>query len=165
MSRVALGRGAALLGVVAVVAVACGGGSSRPEPESAAEAVDSADPGGETVLLSGSVEVPGAGAFGDPGFHEPFLFTGVIPDSVGELSGELVVRLRDTARPSLTCGREHPLSGCVTVDWSDFEDRPGVPPGGVFDNRLTVVSDEGSVPVFLSETGELAPEPDDFSPG
>ncbi len=152
---------------MAVFAGACGGGSSRPEPEPAASAVEpsSAVPSGETVLLVGSVGVPGASSFGEPGFHEPFLLTGVVPESAMGVTGELIVRLRDIGRPSLACDREHPLSGCVTVDWSDFEDRPGVPPGGVFDNRLTVISDAGSASHFLSEIGGLVSEPDDYSPG
>ena len=67
--------------------------------------------------------------------------------------------------PPKTCDSNHPLSECVTVDWSDFEDRPGVPPGGVFDNRLTVMSTAGEVSLFLSERRGLASEPDDYSPG
>lgn len=117
------------------------------------------------VLLAGSVDVPGAQSFNDPGFHEPIVLTGTVPANGAEQAGQLVVILRDSGRPSQTCDRDHPLSGCVTVDWSDFDDRPGVPPGGVFDNRLTVVSTTGPVTHFLSERNGLAPQPDDYSPG
>jgi hypothetical protein len=117
------------------------------------------------VLLAGSVEVPGARSFGAPGFHEPIVLTGTVPADGTEQQGPLVVTLRDAGRPAQTCDRDHPLSGCVIVDWSDFDDRPGVPPGGVFDNRLAVVSTTGPVTHFLSERNRLAPQPDDYSPG
>jgi hypothetical protein len=56
------------------------------------------------------------------------------------------------------------LSGCATVDWSDFEDRPRVPAGGVFDNHLSVVSSSGAIDLFLSERRGLASSPDEYSP-
>ena len=116
------------------------------------------------MLLSGSVEVPAAGAFGDPGFHEPLTLTGTIPESAAGLTGELVVRLFDVRKPDRACDRDHPLSGCTTVDWSDFEDRPGVPSGGVFDNRLSVLSTAGPTEYFLSERRGLATTLDEYSP-
>jgi hypothetical protein len=76
----------------------------------------------------------------------------------------LSVRLVDIGRPDQKCDREHPLSGCATVDWSDFEDRPGVPTGGVFDNHLNLVSASGPLQLFLSETDGLAETPDSYSP-
>lgn len=119
---------------------------------------------GAGVLADGTFEVPAADAFGDPGFHEVVVATATTP--AGGADGRtLVVRLRDTLRPDQACESEHPLSGCVTVDWSDSEDRPSVPEGGVFDNHLTVNLVSGPHTFFLSETGVLADEPDVFSPG
>lgn len=115
-------------------------------------------------MLAGSVTIPGARAFEDPGFHEVVVVTGIVPDAAAGLSGQLVIGLRDVGRPEQTCDRDHPLSGCVTVDWSDFEGRPGVPGDGVFDNRLNVVSAAGAVELFLSEDRGLAATPDEYSP-
>ena len=120
--------------------------------------------GADAVLLAGSIQIPAASAFGDPGFHEAFVLTGTVPEAVAGVSGELVVRLRDVGRPNQTCDRDHPLSGCATVDWSDFEDRPGVPSGGVFDNHLNVVTTSGAVELFLTERRGLATTPDQYSP-
>ena len=152
-----------------VLAAACGGDGAVPSSSSAVpsttpQGTQSAQGPAGLTLLTGSIEVPGARAFGDPGFHEPFVLIGTIPQSAAGLTGELVVRLRDAGRPDQTCDRNHPLSGCVTIDWSDFEDRPGVPAGGVFDNRLQVVSAGGSVDLFLSERRGLAATPDQYSP-
>ena len=76
----------------------------------------------------------------------------------------LVLVLRDASRPGQTCDRQHPLSGCATVDWSVFEGRPGVPPGGVFDNRIVIRRPSGERTLFLSEGGVLADAPDSYSP-
>ncbi len=131
---------------------------TTPTPAPAAAQSD------DLILLADSVDVAGAQEFGQPGFHEPVILTGTLPEGVSNGAGRLAVRLRDTSRPSQECNREHPLSGCVTVDWSDFEGRLGVPPGGVFDNRLTVASNDGSTNYFLSEQDGLAAQPDDYSP-
>ncbi len=135
-----------------------------PTPPSDSTAEPTGTPG-EIVLAAGTLDVPGAQAFGDPGFHEPLEISAPIPAGAEGRQGRLVLRLADAARPGITCESEHPLSGCVTVDWSDFADRPGVPPGGVFDNHLGVVTAEGPELLFLSESGALAASPDDYSPG
>ncbi|HEC08039.1 MAG TPA: hypothetical protein ENI86_00570 [Acidimicrobiales bacterium] len=146
---------------------------SSTEPEtttpgpSTAETAEPLVPATGSVLATGTVEVPGAQSFEDPGFHEPLEVSVAVPAELAGRSGRLVLRLADAARPGITCEREHPLSGCVTVDWSDFADRPGVPPGGVFDNHLAVTTagpGTGAV-LFLSETGLLASAPDDYAPG
>ncbi|GMQ85738.1 MAG: hypothetical protein BMS9Abin07_1306 [Acidimicrobiia bacterium] len=116
------------------------------------------------MVLSGSFEVPAAGAFGDPGFHEAFTLTGTVPRSAAGITGVVVVRLFDAGRPDQVCDRDHPLSGCATIDWSDFEERPAVPDGGVFDNRLSVVFSSGTAELFLTERRGLAATPDQFSP-
>ena len=48
----------------------------------------------------------------------------------------------------------------LAADWSDFEDRPGVPPGGVFNNRIVIRRPSGERTLFLSESGALADAPD-----
>jgi len=115
-------------------------------------------------VLEGTIDIPDASAFGDPGFHESVVLTGTVPEAAAEQPGDLVVRLRDVDHPNQTCDRHHPLSGCATIDWSDFEDRPRVPTGGVFDNHLNVVSTSGDVMLFLSEDRGLAAMPDEYSP-
>ncbi len=113
-------------------------------------------------MAAGTFELPAAGAFTDPGFHQ-VITTTVSAAKSG--SGKLVLRIRDAGRPAVSCDREHPLSGCATVDWSDFEDRPGVPPGGVFDNSLAVHTTAGDRTLYLRESGILGEAPDDYAPG
>lgn len=117
-------------------------------------------------LAAGEFSLPAAGAFGQAGFHKVLAASGRLPRALGRTSGmRLVVMLRDAGRQNQTCSSEHPLSGCATVDWSDNESRPHVPPGGVFDNSLIVRLASGSRKFFLSESGVLADKPDAFSPG
>lgn len=119
-----------------------------------------------SVLASGKLELPAAQAFGEPGFHELLGVEGEIPASVsGEEGTRIVLALRDAGRPEQTCDSEHPLSGCATVDWSDDESRPNVPPGGVFENSVRLDLESGERTFFLSESGGLALEPDPFKPG
>ena len=90
-----------------------------------------------TKLASGELSLAAATSFGTPGFHEVLTSSQTIPEDITATAGRrLVLTLRDLGRPEQRCAREHPLSGCATVDWSDFEGRPGVPPGGVFEHRL-----------------------------
>ena len=107
-----------------------------------------------------TVVVPAASSFDDPGFHAVVEVSGTV-DAAIPAGATIVFSLRDAGRPDATCEAEHPLSGCVTVDWSDSPDRPHVPPGGVFDNHLTV----GDRTWFMSESGTLAGRPDPFVPG
>jgi hypothetical protein len=156
----------------ALVVAACAGEESAVSAPSSivpsttpAEVPSTEEPGSGVPLMSGSFQIPAANAFDDPGFHETFVLTGAVPAAAGGVSGELIVRLFDVGRPDQTCDRDHPLSGCATVDWSDFENRPGVPVGGVFDNHLSVVSTSGGpVELFLSERRGLAATPDQYSP-
>lgn len=76
-----------------------------------------------------------------------------------------MVRLRESSRPGQTCSKDHPLSGCATVDWSDSRDRPKVPASGVFDNSLTLPLAGGPATVFLRADGALATRPEAFNPG
>ena len=92
--------------------------------------------------------------------------TGLAPEVTPRATSlQLTVRLVDQSRPDATCDEEHPLSGCVTVDWSDSEARPNVPPGGVFDNSLVIDLESGLQTFYLSESGSLADQPDAFAPG
>jgi hypothetical protein len=117
-------------------------------------------------LASGELSLPAATSFGSPGFHEVLTDSQTIPEAVTALAGRrLVLTLRDLGRPEQRCGREHPLSGCATVDWSDFEGRPGVPPGGVFEHRLVLQLASGERSFFLSDSGSLNEVPDRYKPG
>lgn len=125
---------------------------------------DAGAPFGGT-LASGTFALPAANAFGDPGFHEVLSTNGVLPNDLGSTAGQLlIVRLWDQSRPMQTCAQDHPTSGCATVDWSDFEGRPNVPQGGVFDNRLTVQLASGARDYFLSEEIRLNDIPDPYVP-
>jgi hypothetical protein len=88
-----------------------------------------------------------------------------LAQDLGSTAGAfLVVALRDIDRTDQACSSEHPLSGCATVDWSDFDGRPGVPPSGIFDNRLSLVLQSGTRHFFLSESSALADAPDLYKP-
>jgi len=153
--------------------VACAGSSQQatvgPLPEAsqtvAATRVQPADRNGERLLLSGSFSLPAAGAFGEPGFHQILTASGILPQQLGPTEGgRLLLRLWDSGRPGLACSRDHPLSGCATVDWSDTPSRPKVPPSGVFDNSLTLHLASGEHTFFLSEEGRLNEVPNAFDP-
>ena len=157
----------------ALVVTACGSSddpvsatqttATQPSTSITAPAPSSTATGSPVTLLEGTFELPAAGGFGEPGFHETINLSGTLPEAVAS-AGLLSVRLHDVTRPNQTCGRNHPLSGCGTVDWSDFEGRPSVPTGGVFDNRLSIATTAGTVDLFLSETLTLASTPDAYSP-
>ncbi len=153
---------------ISLLAAACSSGNGTVTPTSLIAPTTTAEvsaPGGpDFILLAGLIQVPAARDFSDPGFHEVFVLAGTVPEAAAGVTGELVVRLRDVGRPNQTCDRDHPLSGCATVDWSDFEDRPGVPTGGVFDNHLSLVSTSGTIDLFLSESRGLAATPDEYKP-
>lgn len=163
-------RGSALAAsalVIAALAAACGGNNS-PGPTSDLTPAVPATTSEPTafVLAEGNFRLAAAESFGDPGFHESILITDLVPDNIGSTAGQLlVVELRDVTRPRQACSQEHPLSGCATVDWSDSESRPNVPPGGVFDNRITLHLASGPFILFLSESGALEAAADSFSPG
>jgi hypothetical protein len=118
------------------------------------------------VLASGNFDLAAAGAFGAPGFHEPYTFSHQLPETL-EHSGamRIVIALWDAGRPNESCGQHHPLSGCATVDWSDSPSRPKVPTDGVFNNSITLPLASGETTFYLSETGSLAEQPDAFAPG
>lgn len=114
------------------------------------------------VIASGTFRLPAAQAFGEPGFHQVLVASGRLPHGLRLRPGaRIVVSLRDAGRPGRQCSSEHPLSGCATVDWSDDPRRPKVPPGGVFENSLTL----GRAKLFLRESRALALRPDRYTPG
>lgn len=118
------------------------------------------------ILAEGEFQLPAANAFGEPGFHEVLAATHDLPSDLGSMTGsKLLLKLWDAGRPELDCDSEHPLSGCATVDWSDAPGRPNVPPGGVFENSITLRSTDGESSLFLSESGALDDSPDAFDPG
>ncbi len=178
-------RGATFVATLALIAAACQGGpnihgspgaTGAPTAGSSEEVASPAAPfaaatsttvfGARTLLASGVFEVPAARAFGEPGFHEQYRFVHELPTGLEPTAGRvLVLALRDVGRPDQTCDQDHPLSGCVTVDWSDSGSRPKVPPGGVFDNSIRVELTSGTATFYLSQTDRLADEPDRFDPG
>jgi hypothetical protein len=120
-----------------------------------------------TVLASGTFEVPAVQGINDaPGFHEVFDAAALVPPSIHVGSGSrILIRFRDRTRPDVTCASEHPLSGCVTLDWSDFPERPRVPAEGAFEQRLTLDAAAGHQDLFLSNSGTLNARPDHYEPG
>jgi hypothetical protein len=118
------------------------------------------------ALAAGEFRLPAASAFGEKGFHEVLVATHTVPQDLRSTTGmKFVISLWDAGRPGQTCIRHHPLSGCATVDWSDAEGRPKVPPGGVFENSITLQLASGTRKFFLSESEKLADAPDAFKPG
>ncbi len=178
-----------MIGTVMAVAVACGSSDSQPADQPTARATitaqsastatpqpvtplptaiidndvpDASDVG--VVLAGGEVEVPAASSFDDPEFHFAVSRTSSAPAETPG-NGTLVLTLRDLSRPDEACSQEHPLSGCLTVDWSDFEGRPGVPPGGVLENSITLQLVSGPKTFYLTERSGLADQKPPYSGG
>jgi hypothetical protein len=141
--------------------------SVLPEAESgASSAVETPAGSSEALLASGTFEIPAVQTIADaPGFHERVVASGSVANVTATAGETLVIRLRDETRPGIECASEHPLSGCVTVDWSDFEDRPRVPTGGAFTHLVSIELQSGRHDFFLSESGLLADVPDEYQPG
>ena len=117
-------------------------------------------------LASGELLLPAAMSFGTRGFHEVLTDSQTFPADITAAAGRLLVlTLRDLGRPEQRCSREHPLSGCATVDWSDFDGRPNVPQGGVFEHRLVLQLASGEQSFFLSDSGSLSEAPDRYKSG
>ena len=140
--------------------------SVQAPPPTARSPIPTATGGGIQRLASGEFLLPAADAFGAPGFHEVLIDVQTLPDDLSVASGDrLILRLRDLGRPDQSCSRDHPLSGCATVDWSDFDGRAKVPPGGVFEHSLTLRLASGDRSFFLSESGSLNDASDSYKPG
>jgi hypothetical protein len=110
-----------------------------------------------TLGLQNTLRIPAAGnfQFNDLGFHFRARSSGNLPEILGPTTGRtLVFSLRDAGRPEMTCNDEHPLSGCATVDWDDFDT-------GHFTNKLTVMTSAGPRDYFLTMAMGLADELDD----
>jgi len=156
----------------ALLAAACSSGvastATSPTTVLATTAVPAETTGDSVVLLSGTSKVEAAQSFDDPGFHKTISLTATVPE-LGPLAGvaasTIRVSLRDSSRPNQTCTQDHPLSGCLTIDWSDAPGRPRVPDSGVFPNQLTFITSAGESTLHLSESGVLADQPDQFTPG
>ena len=120
---------------------------------------------GETAY--GMVVVPAAQSFTDRGFHDTLTVAPRFPARGPALREAVTVSLalRDASRPRQMCSEDHPLSGCVTVDWSDDPARPHVPMSGVFVNALTVVTADGARTLYLHPAGTLTARPERFVPG
>lgn len=134
--------------IATAASFACGGGSGTGSPSAPTLA-----PPGPGTIAQGTLRVP------DGQLHLAFDRSHVIPTGASGVAGQrIVVSLRDATRPGQTCSQDHPLSGCATVDWSEF-------PSIVFDNSLVVTLATGPRTFFLSETRGLADSPDAFVPG
>lgn len=156
-----------LVALLALLAACADGGEPAPQPtiNDAAE-VAPATSGPSAVLATGTIAVVAANSFDDPGFHLLAVVNATLPADLSPTSGrQLVLTLRDSSRPDQTCARQHPLSGCVTIDWSDAPGRSNVPPGGVFDNHIALSVGGAQSVFFLHEDGRLDPEPETFDPG
>jgi hypothetical protein len=119
----------------------------------------------DLVLATGEFSIPAASTFNDPGFHLSIQVNHDVDSLLQSTRGATIaLSLLDASRPTQTCSVEHPTSGCATVDWSDFEDRPRVPEGGVFDNSIRLQMANGEGLLFLRETGALLETPEQWSP-
>jgi len=163
-------RPLAMAAAMALVAAACSAGVAAPTTTTATTttATTIANAGGSVTLVSGTAKVEAAQSFDDSGFHKVISVAGTVPNldpAAGASQPTLEVSLWDASRPDQTCNQDHPLSGCLTIDWSDSPGRPHVPESGVFNNQIAFVSANGTVALHLSESGSLAVVPDQFVPG
>ncbi len=150
--------------------------SSIPAAMSTPPAAVTATPSRPTVVVSdpfivaaqylgnGEFSVPAANAAGEPGYHEPFSATLVIPKLDPAKGKRFIVALRDLLRPDQQCASDDSRSGCATVDWSDDPSRPKVPQSGVFDNSITLQLASGPRTFYLTASGALADQPDKSDP-
>lgn len=100
----------------------------QPDPE-ASEPID---------IASGTFEVPQFTTTSDPNYHTVRTFRGQLPAGLSETAGRrLTIELFDVNNPDLSCDFQHPLGGCTTIDWDDFQSAANVPPSGYFDNSFT----------------------------
>jgi hypothetical protein len=144
----------------AALLAGCGSGEPRgsgcPGGSPGAEALGSRQPG--TMLGGGLVRVPAALAPGEPGSEQVFRFGQAARNVEETQPGQtLVVTLRDAGRPRVTCADDHPLSGCVTIDWFGGGDGSGG--GEPLENIVTLDLRSGERTFYLWETGMLASEP------
>ena len=117
------------------------------------------------ILAAGELNVSSVASQEELGYHGVLTATNNLPSDLGSTAGlMLVIRLWDASRPEQTCDSDHPTSGCVTVDWGDWIERPSVPPGGVFDNSISFDLVTGEQIFFLSESGALNDQPDALEP-
>lgn len=121
---------------------ACAGGSPGVEARTGTKG---------TPLASGLLRVPAALTPGKP--EHPYTFgQDLRPEAIARGGETLVVRLRDASRPGKTCANDHPLSGCVTIDWF-AEDASGR--GEPLRNIVTLDLATGPHTFFLHENGTL----------
>lgn len=119
----------------------------------------------DIILATGELNVSFVTSQEELGYHGVLTATHTLPSDLGSTEGlMLVIRLWDAGRPEQTCDSDHPISGCVTVDWGDWIERPSVPPGGVFDNSISFDLVTGERSFFLSESGVLNDQPDALEP-
>jgi hypothetical protein len=77
----------------------------------------------------------------------------------------VALALRDAGRPDQRCTQDHPLGGCVTVDWADDPSRPHVPRSGVFANTVAVSTAKGTELLHLHPAGTLDRRSEPYTPG
>jgi hypothetical protein len=160
--------GVVLLGLGLVAG--CGTASRRPARPGGAiprPARPATPIGGRVPVATGTRVILAAQSFTERGFHDGLTITTRLRVRGPLLRGPATVllTLRDASRPRQTCTENHPLSGCVTVDWSDDPARPHVPPSGVFTNALTVQTARGSRTLYLHPAGTLTARAEPFAPG
>ena len=112
------------------------------------------------VLATGQFEVAGR-IEGEPfsgDIFRRFSARHTLPADLGPTAGrQLAVRLQDISDPDQVCSFDHPLSGCVTVDWT-------MNPNNVFRNLMTIQTVIGSVEFHLRMNDTLASSPEPAHP-
>ncbi len=89
-------------------------------------------------LTSGTFEVPQFSRTSDATYHTARAASGTLPATLPDTVGrQLVIELFDVDNPTVRCTFDHPLGGCTTIDWDDFQESANVPPSGYFDNSFT----------------------------
>ncbi len=114
-------------------------------------------PASPIEIVSGSFEVPQFRSTSDPNYHTFRSITGQLPADLPDTAGrQLTIVLFDIDNPDLSCEIQHPLEGCTTIDWDDFQGVPNVPLSGYFDNSFTTRMGGEETKLFLRQDLSLS---------
>jgi hypothetical protein len=156
--------GAVIAASLPLILSACGGsGKDAPAPSGstggAPQTTGTSAAAGAEVRFS----VPAVRNldFNSPGFHYPV----TVRLKVQGDGRTVALALRDAGRPDQRCTQDHPLGGCVTVDWADDPSRPHVPRSGVFANTVAVSTAKGTELLHLHPAGTLDRRSEPYTPG
>lgn len=149
--------GAVIAASLPLLIAACGGsGKQAPAPTGGTTPAPAS--GGEARFAVPAVRNLD---FHSRGFHYPV----TVRMKVQGGGRTVVLALRNVSRPDQRCTQDHPLGGCVTVDWADDPSRPHVPRSGVFANTVAIRTAQGTELLHLHPAGTLDTRREPYTPG